>query len=402
VKIAETILDMRKCGNMRGIGRLICLGATGLLSLRPALSNDTADRLREAQKLVETVRGRTFSRSVPSEPIAGARLKAVLTEKFEEGLPVPAEDYFRAAAALGALSESDLPGLKERLLDFYQAQVLAFYDPSAGKFFVSSDAAERAGVLGGAEESLVFTHELTHALQDQNLSLEKRIRDLRDDGDAQLALDALLEGEATEVMIEAAVKDLPGAEDILETALGPLLTVGRMDLGPEAAKIPDFFTEQLLFPYTEGTAFIRERKKHGGWAAIDKLWALPPRSSSEILHPDFRFSPARDLLPADKKIPLPAGYHLLYTDTLGEWTLRFLFRKAGIPDADAQAAAWRGDRFVFLKKNDRIAYFGKIRAQDPEAAQQILEAWKKAAPGSSGVVHGSDVVVFLGYEAPPI
>ena len=373
----------------------------GLLGVAAARAQTVDERLAEARRTVEAVRGRAFRRPVPSESVGPARLKALLGQKLADGLVVAADDYFRSLAAIGAIAAADVPGLLDRLLDFYGGQVLAFYDPVEAKFFVSAAAKEKLGGFSGMEETLVFTHELTHALQDQYLSLDRRLRDLKSDGDGALAVQALLEGEATEVMIESAVRDLPGGEESVEAMLAPLLTASLADIEPDAAKVPAFFAEQLFFPYTDGTAYIRERKKHGGWKAIDALWSSLPASTSEILHPGAAsFAPAPRLL-GDAAVTPPAGSAFLYSDTLGEWTLRFLFRKAGVEEADPIAAGWRGDRFLFFKSGQKIAFAGRIRAADATAALRVLTAWKKACPGAQGAVKESDVWLSSGFEKAP-
>jgi hypothetical protein len=393
---------MGECGKMPRAARPIALVfAVGLLGASFARAQGVEDRLAESRRTVESVRGRAFKRPVPTEEVGPAKLKTLLAQKLAEGLVVDPDDYFRSLAAIGALGESELPGLRDRLLDFYGGQVLAFYDPAEAKFFVSTSAREKLGGFSGMEETLVFTHELTHALQDQYLSLDRRFRDLRSDGDAALAMQALLEGEATEVMIESAVRDLPGADESVEALLAPLLTSSLADLEPDAAKVPSFFSEQLFFPYTDGTAFIRERKKHGGWKAIDAAWTSPPASTSEILHPGLEAAAVPRKILSDSAVPPPAGSRFLYSDTLGEWTLRFLFRKAAAEDADRTAAAWRGDRFLFFKGAEKIGYAGRIRASDPAAALRILAAWKTANPGAQGSVKGSDVSVYSGFARDP-
>ncbi|HET7452889.1 MAG TPA: hypothetical protein VFL12_09120, partial [Thermoanaerobaculia bacterium] len=360
------------------LGRLaIVVGA--LLTAGAAPPPGIADRVADASKTVESVRGRTFRRPVPAESVGAAKLRTLLSQKLAEGLAVPPDDYFRSLAAIGAIDAAEVPGLLDRLLDFYGGEVLAFYDPAEGEFFVSTSGKERLGGFGGMEETLVFTHELTHALQDQYLSLDARLRRLKDNGDAALAIDALLEGEATEVMIESAVKDLPGADESVEAMLAPLLTSSLADLDPEAAKVPAFFSEQLLFPYSEGTAYVRDAKKRGGgWKAVDGLWEAPPASSAEILHPGARRPASASPLLGDASVAPPPGSAFLYSDTLGEWTLRFLFRKGGVSGADAAASGWRGDRFLFFKSGSRVNYVGRVRAADAESAARILEAWKKS------------------------
>jgi len=377
------------------VGALLCtVGATG----PPAVS----DRVAEAKKTVEEVRGRAFRRAVPSETVGPERLRTLLSRKLSEGLVVPPESYFRSLAAIGAIARTDVPHLLDRLLDFYGGEVLAFYDPAEGKFFVSSAGKERLGGFGGMEETLVFTHELTHALQDQYLSLDRRLQALKNDGDASLAMDALLEGEATEVMIESAVKDLPGGDEGVEAMLAPLLTSSLADLDPDAAKVPAFFSEQLLFPYSEGTAYVRQLRKRDGWKAIDTLWASPPSSTAEVLHAGSRKPPEGGALLGDRAAAPPAGGAFLYSDTLGEWTLRFLFRRAGVVEADGAAAGWRGDRFLFFTSGDHVAYAGRIRASDAAAARRILDGWKRASPDSAGSAEGVDVSVWSGFEKAPL
>jgi hypothetical protein len=172
------------------------------------------------------------------------------------------------------------------------------------------------------------------------------------------------------------------------------------DLDPEAKNVPEFFTQQLFFPYSEGTAYIRAYKKRGGCKEIDRLWNEPPGSTAEILHPGAKIPGAAGLLPG--RLAAPPGATFAYRDTLGEWTLRFLLRRAGASDPEKLAAAWRGDRFAFFRKGDRVVYAGRIRTTDAPSAATILAAWEKASPGSRGIVRGSDLIVFTGYEKPPV
>jgi hypothetical protein len=385
---------MGQCGKMRALGhRLLAVFLLGSAALAAAGSPPRDQALEQARQVVEEVRHRTFLRPVPESAIDSSRLRSVLEQKFAEGLPIALPEYFRCLSALGALDPADLPGLSARLFAFYESQVLAFYDPSSRQFFVSEAARDKLGALGPTEMSLLFTHELTHALQDQYLSLDERLRALRDNGDAAMALDSLLEGEATEVMIEGALRDLPGADDQINALLGPLLTSSAADLAPDSKSVPAFFVQQLFFPYTDGTAFVRERKKRGGWAAIDALWRRPPTSTSEILHGSLSWAPAEGLLPPAADVATPKGSKRLYADTLGEWTLRFLFRKANVPEADAVAAAWRGDRFLFFDSGSAILFTGRIQAADDASARRIAQAFSQVRPGIRAEARGRLVTV---------
>jgi len=322
-----------------GLVSVLLCGASTLL---PA-------RIREVSRLVENVRGRRFDAPVPASEIDPAALRGFLKRKLAESFPASPEETLRSLEVLGLIDRT--PDLLERLLDFYASQVIAFYDPEPRRFYVVRGGAHDAlDGPGGADlsERLLFSHELTHALQDQTLRLDGRFKALRDDGDRALALQCLLEGEATLVMVRVALKDLPGADEAVEEALAPLLSAGALEQANAPKNLPPFFVEQLFFPYVEGTAYVRRAVERGGWKAVDRLWSDPPRSTAEILHGEApRMAPAADLLPPD--VSRLARAHLLYTDTIGEWAIRFLLKRAlSEEEASAAAQGWQGDRLAFF------------------------------------------------------
>jgi hypothetical protein len=379
---------------------VLAVAAAGATDLLPA-------KVSEFARVVETVRGHKFDRAVPAGEIDAAELKHTLRSKLAESFPASLEDTRRTLVALGLIE--DTPDLGDRLVDFYASQVIAFYDPEPRRFFVVHGAAEslEGEQLEGAAEKLIFTHELTHALQDQNLDLDRRIKALKDNGDRALALQSLLEGEATLVMIRAALADLPGAGDAVEEQLAPLLSAGALEKANTPAGVPAYFTEQLFFPYVEGTAYVRRTVKKSGWAGVDRLWKVPPLSTSEILHPEATpFTPASDLLPARPDGLAPAGFRVLYSDTMGEWGLRFLLRR-GVEseDADAAAASWRGDRIAFFSgPAGAVAYVWKIRLESPDAAARLEQTLKKSREKNrplrpeSTTRDGADLLVTGGVE----
>ena len=377
---------------------LLALGATALL---PA-------RVEQVARTVEQVRGRRFERPVPASEIDPVELKRVLRSKIAEAFPASPEDTLKTLVALGLIDET--PKLVDRLVDFYASQVIAFYDPEPRRFFVvrgMESALEKEGKslegMGGMAERLIFAHELTHALQDESLKLDRRMKALKENGDRALAIESLLEGEATVVMVRVAVADLPGAEEGAEEMLEPLLTAGALDRSSLPADIPDYFVEQLFFPYVEGTAYVRRMLKKGGWREVDRAWKNLPQSTSEILHPEgAAFSPAADLLPSNTERLSPAGARLLYADTIGEWSLRYLLRRTlEQAEADAAASGWRGDRIAFFSSGQGIAYLWRLQFESPGAALRFESAWKKAHRKESLGRKGREVLLSSGFETPP-
>ena len=364
-------------------------------------------RIREVSKLVEEVRGRRFESAVPASEIDSAALKTFLRAKLVDSFPAAPAETLKSLAVLGLIDQT--PDLLDRLLDFYASQVIAFYDPEPRRFYVvrggRTESLEGTG-SGELAERLLFSHELTHALQDQTLRLDRRFKSLRDDGDRALALQCLLEGEATLVMVRVALRDLPGADEAAEEALTPLLSAGALEKANAPKNLPDFFVEQLFFPYVEGTAYVRRAVTRGGWKEVDRLWNDPPVSTADILHGDHR-PPATDLLPADADRLaqlVPSRFRFLYSDTIGEWAIRFLLRRF-LPEETASEAAsgWRGDRIAFFTSGETLRYLWRIRFETPVAAERFEKAMqsirRENVPTMSRA--GPDVLLSLGFEELP-
>jgi len=387
----------------RLLALLLTLGAAVL----PAATALLPERVERVARAVEEVRERRFARTVPAAEIGDGELKRVLKSKIGESFPASPADTLRTLVAFGLIDET--PGVLDKLVDFYASQVIAFYDPEPRRFFVvrGADKAFETGGLPGMEgmaEKMIFAHELTHALQDQAMGLDARIKALRSDGDRGLALQSLLEGEATLVMVRVVIADLPGDASELEESLEPLLTAGALEKANVPKDLPPYFVEQLFFPYVDGTAYVRRAFKKGGWKEVDRLWKDPPKSSSEILHEGRRFEPAADLLPADGAKLAPQGSRYLYSDTMGEWTVRFLLRRT-LPEAEADEAAdgWRGDRIAFYTSGSSIAYLWRARFENASAAERFETAWKKARKKKELVYRkATDVYVVSGFEKLPV
>jgi hypothetical protein len=368
------------------VSAAVLLGATDVLPQRVA----------EVSREVEQVRGRHFAKPVAASEIDAAEAKQMIRQKIVDGLPVVPEDWLQTLIALGLVDER--PGLLDRLVDFYSSQVIAFYDPQPRRFFVVRGA-EGMAAIGGAEtmtEGLVFSHELMHALQDESMQLDRRIQELKEDGDRSLALQCLLEGEATIVMVRVALLGIPGADETAEEQIAPLLSAGALERANVPADVPAYFVDQLFFPYVEGTAYVRAALKRGGWPEVDRLWRAPPESTAEILHQETLPPPARGLLPADVATAFP-GRRLLYTDTLGEWTIRFLLGRS-LPQEEAARAAtgWRGDRIAFFSEGRATGYLWRIRFDGPGTAERFADAFRRAR--SARPVRASETVERTGHD----
>jgi hypothetical protein len=348
------------------------------------------EAVAEAQKTVERVRGVPFRGKVASAILPEKDLPAILDRKLVEDLPAPFERYAASLEALGLIDFE--PELRKKLTRLYARQVAGFYDPDEKKFYVvperSNEGATEVPGLGitglNPMEDVLLTHELTHALQDQRLDLNKLMKSLKESTDALMALQCVLEGEATVVMTEALMSRLPpearglfGADGLSKMVAG--LAAGESSIeGSEG--VPDYFVKELVFPYVAGTAWIEKKRAAGGWAAVDAAYASLPATTAEILHPERATVPRARL--SDLEVPgpkdLPAGARRLYADALGEWTLRVLLERAEVPDAKMLAAEWQDDRILFFEPKGKtpgpVGFVWRIRCISAAGARKLADA----------------------------
>jgi hypothetical protein len=236
--------------------------------------------------------------------------------------------------------------LEQLELDLQAGQVIGFYDPVSKGLYVLSQS---GGV--GPLEKLTFSHEYTHALQDQNFGLDNLATDTVDQGDRDLARIALPEGDATLVMTLWSANNL---------SLGDLLSIaGQSVSGPEAdqlANAPAILRETMVFPYEDGLRFVQGIYNKGGWAAVDKLYANPPGSTSQILHPELYTGHVEPVTLTVPQVPaaLGSGWKLTMQDTMGELQLRIWLEGNGGSASGSSAAAnavssWAGDRIALYE-----------------------------------------------------
>ena len=193
--------------------------------------------------------------------------------------------------------------------------------------------------MSGALDAGVHVHELTHALQDQHFRIGERDLALRDDTDADLAYHALIEGEASLVMLAYMIEQNGGSFDEMirsDLVAGSLSAAAAQTL-PGGG--PRYFTEMLKFPYLDGLKFVIEAYQRGGWKEFDKIYADPPRSTREILHPADYFDHRFNAAPFNNKPALPVP-HLLSVEHLGEFHWRLI---AG------NGAGWKADRVTIAQ-----------------------------------------------------
>ena len=342
-------------------------GLRGALAGAERKATDAQNILRRSQieRDAAEIRELNFKEPVVYESLDRAGIRQVVAGKMsEEYSDQEMQDMSTGYSALGLLP-ANYP-LKQEYIDLLGEQIAAFYDQHQHKLFMFQDAS-----LENAQNRVILAHELTHALQDQNFGLLKLALELKDNDDRAEAASALIEGDATLVMSQYMARDMTWRT--LSDSVGYSVTQSMEQM----RKAPRFLREMLVFPYLKGQQFCAAAYERGGYPALSAVYADPPSSTAQILHPEKYF-------PETRENPIPvaypkttfAGEKPLADNVLGEMGCRILFAQGADADAADQAAAgWRGDRYLVFDHGDELVWKSVWRSG--EAADAAVSAFER-------------------------
>lgn len=261
------------------------------------------------------------------------------------------------------------------LIDLLTEQIAGLYDPDAQEFYI-------ADWIPVAEQRMVMAHELTHALEDQHFQIETWVKAARPNDDAELAREAVLEGSAMAAMIDYLLKDSGRSLRDLPD-IDPEILVGDLGNTPAMTKAPPFLKDALVFPYFAGMRFTKSALQESGWDALPALFAKPPVSSQQILHPEMYrqgIKPPTIDLPVNEKL-LRGEWKRLDDNLLGEFGLKevlqqFLDRERAVP----LASKWAGDRYLLFENagTKKLLLIYRVRLASTEAAARFFGQYSEA------------------------
>jgi hypothetical protein len=239
------------------------------------------------------------------------------------------------------------------------------------------------------EQEPVMAHELTHALQDQSVGLQKWMkkgdkdlveikRDLTpadiENDETDDAREAVVEGQAQAVMLQYALapvgRTLTDSPQLVEAMEEETLT------GTSATKVfneaPIFMKESLTFPYSYGMEFVVKLLQKGGKEqAFAAVLRNPPHTTRQIMQPETYLS-------GEKIEPLPVpdfkhdfkDYQKFDIGAMGEFDVAVLIEQyAGKPLSKQLYPEWRGGYY----------YAGHSKA-DPSAPLAVLYVSRWSSP----------------------
>jgi hypothetical protein len=330
-------------------------------------------------------------------------LRKILVEKLAEE---QSKRQMRQEAAvyrkLGLLPEEF--DYREAILDVLTEQIAGFYDQKTGEL----------NIMVGIPLDLqrpAMAHEIFHAVQDQHFDLTRMLKpfDSREHGDFQLARSALVEGDATVLMIDfslyengtlpegqtRSIVDIPMMANMLKQLdydkLGAMESLGG-EAGMEQltgqkgdgrneddqkdddqkkdaqsqmfnsalSDSPAIIRRSLIFPYLAGMRFVIAMRADRSWQEFNKVYNYPPVSTEQILHPD-RYA-SRDepvILEYDPSEAVPS-HDEIYDTVMGEFQMRLFLEhhleNREAPETDITpteaSSGWDGDRLLAYRKEN--------------------------------------------------
>jgi hypothetical protein len=262
------------------------------------------------------------------------------------------------------------------------------------------------------EQEPVMAHELTHALQDQSIGLEKWMkrgdkdlgeirknptpRDIEND-EIDDVREAVVEGQAQAMMFQYVlaptghtVTNSPQLLDAMEEE-----TLGGSPGTKVFNEAPVFLKESMTFPYSYGMQFVVKLMQQGGkQKAFAALLQNPPYTTRQIMQPET-------YLAGEKIAPMSVPdfkrdfkeYKKFDIGAMGEFDVAVLMDQyVGKALSKQIYPAWRGGYYYAAKpKSDAAAPLALLyvsRWSDPEKAAEfaavyadsLKQRYKKVAP----------------------
>jgi len=307
-------------------------------------------RTDEIAKEISKLRGLKIKQPIRRDVMAIDKLRERLLTRFgEEYTPDQMAAEQRALERWGLVPHG--LDVHDVLLDVLTEQIAGFYDPKDRTLYI----AERPSGASDADlawADMLMAHEIVHALQDQHFDLEKLTDLPSTEGDAQLARQALVEGDGVVAMVELMLARQgiapPWGMDDAVALMTRTMEASGGEGTDQLSRAPLVVRDLLMFPYAAGMRFVAALRKHHPWKRVDEVFKAPPASTEQILHPELYLAHEEPHRVAAKAPAALAGWGIVDETVWGEAGWSVLLRQHGVEvgRATAAAAGWGGDRVV--------------------------------------------------------
>jgi len=273
-------------------------------------------------------------------------------------------------------------------------QVAAYYDPK-------TESVNLLDWLPAEAQKPVLAHELTHALQDQQVGVEKwELAGGRQDNtplpdqqeyvveEAQAARQCITEGQAQVVWFDYTLapmgKNIVTAPEYVDAVRAAM---GDSKDSPVFGQAPLFLKESLLMPYTFGLDFVRTvLVNRGREAAFAGLLHDPPADTRQIMQPETYLMHQVVSPPTVPDLDAVVGkaYERVDFGSMGEFDVYLLAKQYGAQDTPNYYRHWRGGYYFATHPksapHERIAMLYYSKWDSPEAARDFAKLYYKYLP----------------------
>ena len=285
----------------------------------------------------------------------------------------------------------DLHGEFVRLMG---EQVAAYYDPK-------SKSVNLLDWVALDVQKPVLAHELTHALQDQKVGVEKwELAGAKDDAtplpdqqeyaveEEQAARQCVTEGQGMAVMFDYSLAPL-GKNLVTAPEVVAAMRAAMADSkdSPIFSAAPMFLKESLLMPYTFGLEFVRtvmvNKGKEGAFAGILEN---PPSDTRQIMQPEtyLMHQVVPQLTIPDLNRMVAPNYDRFDFGGMGEFDIYLLAKQYGAEDTPNYYRHWRGGYYFAASQKgapkDQIAMLFFTRWDSPQAASDFAKLYAGYLP----------------------
>ncbi|MDD5448680.1 MAG: hypothetical protein PHO53_05895 [Actinomycetota bacterium] len=328
-----------------------------------------SEELQRIANRVSELRGLEFSKPAKFRKCSETVVRYEILQTFSEETPSQElESDRKLLAALGLIPAEE--NLAKTLMEILTEQIAGTYSTETKEITIMQEKQ-----AGEATEEITIAHEVTHCLQDQNFHLDMPPLDEESfNGDNEIAIQSLAEGDATLTMLDYAEKYSDIVSLMREESQIPDNASEKLE------KAPFYIRESLLFPYQEGLEFAMYLKTIGGYDALNNAFRNPPLSSEQIIHPEKYIAREQpkvidipDLLPF-----LPKGWKMINNDCVGELDLKLWFEQyCGASTSKDVSSGWGGNAIQYYQgRRNNYLLVNIFDWDSKEDAQEFFDGYR--------------------------
>jgi hypothetical protein len=366
--------------------------------LTPAEAKELLASVDEVLRFVSQDTLLPIKHSVKKQIVNRTQVEKYLSDKFESDV-----DRIRFERSELVLKKF---GLLPRDFNLHSFLIKLLTEQIAGYYDEKTRTMNLLDWVAPDLQKAVMAHELTHALQDQSYDLDKiskhdeeiekrglkNLREMLENDEQSSARSAVLEGQGMIVLLDymlapmgKTVEGSPQIVDMMQSAME------KEKNSPVFESAPPLLQEELIFPYRQGTKFIRELLVSGGkklayTGVLDRM----PQTTREIMEPKEYLAghrvpplylPDLDFLKKDYE-PYDAG-------AVGEFDVDVILKiYAAAAQANYLSPEWRGGAYYAagrkgqkpIDKNStaHVALYYISKWATPAAAEEFARIYASA------------------------